>query len=80
MIALRTSDLKADFSNYFKKAFEGEKIVVTRPKRQNVVIISEERMKELERIEQNALYLAKLERGIEQIKQGKTVERELIEV
>lgn len=80
MIALRTADLKADISGYFKKAFDGEKIVITRPRKENVAIISEERLRHLEELEQKALYIAKLERRLKNIEEGKFEERELLEV
>lgn len=79
MIALRTSDLKADMSNLLKKVFQGEKIVITRPRRENVVIISEERYNKLEELEKKAIYELKLKKGFEAVKEGKVIERDLIE-
>lgn len=80
MIALRTNDLRENIPTYFKKAFLGEKIIVTRPRRENIAIISEERLRHLEELEQKALYLDKLERRLKNVEEGKFSERELIEV
>lgn len=45
----------------------------SRPHNQNLIVISEATYRELERLRRNAEYLAKLERSIQQFKEGKVV-------
>lgn len=79
MIALRTTDFKTNIEKYLKQAFSGDKIIIIRPHKENVAVISESRLNELEKIEQNSIYEAKLKKGFEDVKAGRTKERGLIE-
>lgn len=45
----------------------------SRPHNQNLIVISEAAYRELEKLRRNAEYLAKLERSIQQFKEGKVV-------
>ena len=76
MIALRAVDVKTNFKDVCAKAFGGEVILISRPKNQNVVLLSEAEYNELSR----SAYIAKLERSAEEIKQGRTVTKTLEEL
>ena len=76
MIALRAVDVKTNFKDVCAKAFCGEVILISRPKNQNVVLLSEAEFNELSR----SAYLAKLERSVEETKQGRTVTKTLEEL
>lgn len=55
----------------------------SRPHNQNLIVISEAAYRELEKLRRNAEYLAKLERSIQQFKEGKVVVKtmdELLEI
>ncbi len=80
MVAVKGADIKYNFKAICDRVFGGETIIVSRPKNENVVLISEKRYEELERMQRNAEYLAKLDRGIEQIQSGTLQYHELIEV
>lgn len=45
----------------------------SRPHNQNLIVISEAAYRELEKLRRNAEYLAKLERSMQQFKEGKVV-------
>ena len=47
MIVTKVADLRYKQKEYFDKAFEGETVVVSRPKNQNVVILSEQNYNKL---------------------------------
>ena len=79
MIAVKGRDLKQNFKEICAKVFNGETLIISRPKNENVVLISERRYEELEKARRNAEYLAKLDRGFEQIRSGKGQVHELIE-
>lgn len=74
------TDLKANLKYYIDKALSGDSIIITRPKQENVVMISESEYNELLRLKNNAEYVYKLNRSIEQAKQGKVVSRSVEEL
>lgn len=74
------TDLKAKLKFYIEKALDGDCIIITRPKRKNVVLISEEEYNELQRIKQNADYMYKLNASIRQVEEGKTVVKSMEEL
>ena len=80
MVAIKGADIKYKFKAICDRVFGGETIIVSRPKNENVVLISEKKYEELERAQRNADYLAKIDRGIDQMKTGKLQYHDLIEV
>ena len=54
-------------------------LIVSRPKNENVVIISERQYNDMMKSKQNAEYLEKLQRGIAALNSGKGTEHEIIE-
>lgn len=52
----------------------------SRPHNQNLIVISETEYRELEKLRRNAEYLAKLERSIQQFKEGKVVAKTMDEL
>ena len=73
MIALKTTDIRNDFKKISNLVRTGEKILVSRPHNENLVILSEKEYNELEKTRRNNEYLAKIDRSIEQFSQGHTV-------
>lgn len=61
-------------------AFNGEPVIVPRKENKKVVIISEKDYKELEKVRNNAAYLARLDLTDEQIRQGKVVVKTMEEL
>lgn len=80
MVAIKGADIKYNFKSICDRVFGGETIIVSRPKNENIVLLSEKKYEELERAQRNADYLAKLDRGFEQMKAGKLQYHELLEV
>lgn len=74
------TDLKANLKFYIDKALNGDSIIITRPKRKNVVLISEDEYNELQRIKQNAEYMYRLNTSIQQAKEGKIVVKSMEEL
>jgi toxin-antitoxin system, antitoxin component, PHD family len=52
----------------------------SRPHNQNLIVISEAAYRELEKLRRNAEYLAKLERSMQQFKEGKVVVKTMDEL
>ena len=79
MIAFNGTTVKNDFKNICNQVYQGEVVVISRPRNENVVMISEREYAELERLKKNAEYLAKIDRAIAQRETGTMQEHELIE-
>lgn len=81
MLAVNYSTIRGKLKDYCDKATDhGETIIVTRKEEKNVVLMSLEKYNELMRAVRNAEYLGMINRGIEQLSQGKGQQHELIEV
>jgi antitoxin YefM len=74
------TDLKANLKYYIEKAVGGDSIIITRPKKENAVLISESEYNELLRLKNNADYIYKLNRSIQQAKDGKVISKSLEEL
>ena len=73
MIALRTVDLRNDFKRVSNLVNSGEKVLIARPRNENIVVLSEKDYNELEKARRNTEYLAMIEKSVQEITEGKTV-------
>ena len=73
MTIAKQMDIRANIKKYFDMAFSGEPVIVPRKQNHNVVIISEEDYRAMEKARRNAEYLAMLDRSDQQLKEGKVV-------
>ena len=81
MVAANYTTVRNNLKDYCDKASNDNEIVlVTRKDDKNVVIMSLDRLNQIEKELQNALYLAKIEKGFAQIEAGKGTPHELLEV
>jgi antitoxin YefM len=80
MVALRTVDFRNDFKRVSEIVYSGEKVLIARPKNQNLVVLSERDYNELEKAKRNAEYLAKLNESRQQIEDGKVVVKTIEEL
>ena len=80
MIAVNYTTMRNNLKEYCDLATDnGETIIITRKEDKNVVVLSLEQFNEMEKELRNARYLDKLERGFEQLLDGKGTVHELIE-
>ena len=80
MIAIREMDVRANIKKYFDMAFSGEPVVVSCKENKNVVIISESKYNELEKVKKNVEYLLKLNWADGQIKNGQMITKTMDEL
>ena len=73
MLAVKSMDVRDNFKEWCNKVISGETLVVSRPKNENVVIVSEKEYNEMAKAKRNAEYLAKLDKSFKQLEEGKTV-------
>lgn len=80
MLAVKGMDVRNNFKEWCNKVVGGETIVVSRPKNENVVIVSEQEYNELQKAKRNAEYLAKLDRSFEQLERGEVIVKSMDEL
>jgi len=74
MLAVNYSTLRNKLKEYFDKATDQyETVIVTRKNEKNVVILSLEKYNEIMKNAENAEYMNKIDKSMEQVKQGKVV-------
>ena len=73
MLAVKSMDLRDNFKSLCDKVFGGETLIISRPKNENVVLMSEKEYNEIMKAARNAEYLAKLDRSQEQLQSGNTI-------
>ena len=73
MIATKPIEFRTNLKRYMDQTYEGEPVVVARPKNHNVVVISEESYNTLLKAQRNADYLEKLNRSYEELNRNQTI-------
>ena len=71
--AIRGIDLKNNFKEFCDRAFHGEDLIISRPKNENIVLMSVPKYEEIQKVKNNYEYLMKLARGNEDIEKGNLV-------
>lgn len=73
MLAVKTvksMDVRENFKALCDRVFHGETLIVSRPKNENVVIMSETEYNEIMRAKRNADYLAMLDKSMTEAEAG----------
>lgn len=73
MIAVRSMDVQDNFKNFCDKVFQGETLIVYRPKNENIVMLSEQEYNNMLKAKRNAEYLSMLNESKRQLEEGKTI-------
>lgn len=80
MLSVKSMDVRNNFKTWCKTVAKGETVVISRPKNENVYMISEKEYNELQKARKNAEYLAMLNKSIEQLENGEVVTMNLEEL
>ena len=80
MIALKTVDLRNDFKKVSDLINSGEKVLISRPRNENLIVLSEQEYNELEKIKKNARYSEIIEESALQVAEGRTITLSLDEL
>ncbi|MCL2045172.1 MAG: type II toxin-antitoxin system Phd/YefM family antitoxin [Oscillospiraceae bacterium] len=80
MIVLRTIDIRNEFKRVSDLINSGEKVLIARPRNENLVVLSEKEYNELEKARQNAEYLMKIDEAIQQVSEGRVVVKTMEEL
>ncbi len=70
MLAVKSMDVRDNFKAFCDKVFNGEILIVSRPKNENIVMMSEADYNDIMKAKRNAEYLAMLDKSMEEAAAG----------
>ena len=78
MLAVKSMDVRENFKTLCDKVFQGETLIISRPKNENVVMLSEKEYNEMLKAKRNADYLTMIDKSMAEAEAGgfvmKTIE------
>jgi antitoxin YefM len=77
MLAVKSMDVRANFKSLCDKVFRGEILIISRPKNENVVMLSESEYNEMLKAKRNADYLAMLDKSMAEAEAGGLVAKSI---
>lgn len=77
MTAVKSMDIRDNFNIFCDKVFGGETLIISRPKNENIVMISENEYNLLQKAKRNTEYLSMLNRSMEEAKSGNIIVKSL---
>ena len=80
MLAVKSMDVRENFKEWCNKVIGGETLIVSRPKNENVAIVSEKEYNEMAKAKRNEEYLKKLDHSFAQLEQGEVIHKSLDEL
>ncbi len=70
MLAVKSMDVRENFKSLCDKVFRGETLIVSRPKNENIVMMSESEYNEIMKAKRNAEYLTMLDKSMAEAEAG----------
>jgi antitoxin YefM len=80
MIAVKPSQVRDNFKAICDSVVQGETVIVSRPRNQNVVLVSESEFNDMQKATRNAEYLATVDKSIEELQNGGFIMKTLDEL
>ena len=80
MLAVRSMDVRDNFKSLCDKVFNGEVLIISRPKNENVVMLSQNEYNEMLKAKRNADYLAMLDKSMAEAKAGGFISKSIDEL
>ena len=80
MLAVKSMDVRDNFKKLCDRVFNGETLIVSRPKNENIVMLSEKEYTEMLKAKRNADYLAMLDKSIAEAKSGGFITKSIDEL
>ena len=79
MLAVKSMDVRDNFKSLCDKVFNGETLIISRPKNENIVMLSEAKYNEMMKAKRNAEYLAMLDKSMAEAEAGGFVTKSIEE-
>lgn len=80
MLAVKSVNVRDHFKEWCDKISMGETVVISRPRNENIYMISEAEYNALQKAKRNAEYLVMLNKSDEELKAGKVVVKTMEEL
>lgn len=80
MLAVKSMDVRENFKVFCDKVFHGETLIISRPKNENVVMMSETEYNNIMKEKRNAEYLAMLDKSMAEAEAGGFVVKSMDEL
>ena len=80
MLAVKSMDVRENFKSLCDKVFKGETVIISRPKNENIVMMSESEYNEIIKAKRNEEYLAMLDKSSAEAKAGGFIVKSLEEL
>ena len=80
MLAVKSMDVRDNFKALCVKVFNGETLIVSRPKNENIVMMSEAEYNDMMKAKRNAEYLAMLDKSMEEAAAGGFIMKTITEL
>ena len=80
MLAVKSMDVRENFKALCDKVFNGETLIISRPKNENVVMLSESEYNEIMKAKRNADYLAMIDKSMAEAETGGFVTKTIAEL
>lgn len=80
MLAVKSMDVRDNFKNLCDKVFNGETLIISRPKNENVVMLSEKKYNEIMKAKRNADYLTMIDQSMAEAEAGGFIVKTIAEL
>lgn len=80
MLAVKSMDVRDNFKNFCEKVINGETLIISRPKNEKVVMLSEAEYNKMMKAKRNADYLAMLDKSMAEAESGGFIPKTISEL
>lgn len=80
MLAVKSMDVRDNFKSLCDKVFNGETLIISRPKNENVVMLSQAEYNNIMKAKKNAEYLAMLDTSMAEAEAGGFITKSIAEL
>ena len=80
MLAVKSMDVRDNVKSLCDQVFNGETLIISRPKNENIVMLSEAEYNEMMKAKRNAEYLAMLDKSMAEAEAGGFVTKSIEEL
>lgn len=80
MLAVKSMDVRENFKALCDKVFQGETLIISRPKNENVVMLSESEYNEMMKAKKNVEYLAMIDKSMAEAEAGGFITKTITEL
>lgn len=80
MLAVKSMDVRDNFKSFCDRVFNGETLIISRPKNENVVMLSETEYNKMMKAKRNADYLVMIDKSMAEAEAGGFVAKTISEL